>query len=278
MAETPTKLPVKGGAPSTAEPSKVAEWRPFDSLRGQVDRLFRDFERGFLQTPFYRDIDNFVHSRDTLYLVAPSQHQNQLAPIIICLLDQIRHHTYQRHPNWPPLLYALDETANIAPLPDLPAILAEGGSQGLVTITSLQDLNQARARWGPAADGFLTLHAAKIALGGIADPTTLRALSYLAGTIDLTYSNKSGQRSLFGNIDTNWNHTTQQRPRMPPEHINTIPPGIAYLAHTHHTPRYITLQPPPPQRPDPWTGTWNQLKNTITRWLYPDNPNHRKPR
>jgi len=71
MAETPTKLAVKGGTPSTAEPSRVAEWRPFDSLRGQMDRLFRDFERGFLQTPFYRDIDNFLH-RDLGFDVTPA--------------------------------------------------------------------------------------------------------------------------------------------------------------------------------------------------------------
>jgi HSP20 family protein len=69
MAETPTKLTVKSGTPS--EPSRVAEWRPFDSLRGQMDRLFRDFERGFLQTPFYRDIDNFVH-RDLGFAVTPA--------------------------------------------------------------------------------------------------------------------------------------------------------------------------------------------------------------
>jgi HSP20 family protein len=71
MAETPTKLTVKSGSPATTEPSRIAEWRPFDSLRGQVDRLFRDFERGFLQTPFYRDVDNFLH-RDLGLAVTPA--------------------------------------------------------------------------------------------------------------------------------------------------------------------------------------------------------------
>jgi type IV secretion system protein VirD4 len=202
------------------------------------------------------DPDHFVHSRDTLYLVAPSQLQHQLAPIVVCLLDQIRHHTYPRHPSWPPVLFALDEAANIAPLPDLPAIVAEGGSQGLVTLTCLQDLNQARTRWGPAADGFLTLHAAKLALGGIADPTTLRALSYLAGSIDLSYRTHSGRPfSIFGD-QISWNTTIQQRPRIPPDTINTLPPGVALLAHTHHPPRIITLHPPPlsPPRPSPHLG------------------------
>jgi len=71
MAEAATKLAVKNETPSTTAPSSVAEWRPFDSLRGQVDRLFRDFERGFLQTPFYRDVDNFLH-RDLGFAVTPA--------------------------------------------------------------------------------------------------------------------------------------------------------------------------------------------------------------
>jgi len=71
MAEAATKLPVKTEAPSTSQQVKVAEWRPFDTLRNQVDRLFRDFENGFLQTPFYRDIDNFFR-RDAGFGVTPA--------------------------------------------------------------------------------------------------------------------------------------------------------------------------------------------------------------
>jgi hypothetical protein len=51
----------------------------------------------------------------------------------------------------------LDEVANIAPLQELPQIASEGGGQGLTLLAALQDLSQARARWGKAADGFLTL-------------------------------------------------------------------------------------------------------------------------
>jgi HSP20 family protein len=57
MAEVATKLPVKTEAPTT--PSRFPEWRPFEGLRNQVDRLFRDFETGFLQSPLHRDVDNF---------------------------------------------------------------------------------------------------------------------------------------------------------------------------------------------------------------------------
>ncbi len=60
MADAATKLPIKTDT-SRALPSSSAraDWRPFDTLRNQVDRLFRDFEGGFLRTPFYRDIESF---------------------------------------------------------------------------------------------------------------------------------------------------------------------------------------------------------------------------
>jgi HSP20 family protein len=48
MDEAATKPPVKSEA-SSAGPSKVFEWRPFDTLRNQLDRLFHDFELRLLR-------------------------------------------------------------------------------------------------------------------------------------------------------------------------------------------------------------------------------------
>ena len=71
------------------------------------------------------------------------------------------------------MLFALDEVANIAPLEELPQIASEGGGQGLLLLAALQDLSQARQRWGTQADGFLTLFGTKLILPGIADTRTL---------------------------------------------------------------------------------------------------------
>jgi HSP20 family protein len=71
MAEAATKLPVKTEPSSTASSTRVQEWRPFETLRNQVDRLFRDFEHGFLQSPFYRDIDTFWR-RDLRFPMTPA--------------------------------------------------------------------------------------------------------------------------------------------------------------------------------------------------------------
>ncbi len=72
MAEAATKLPIKNQPqPPSRQPAKVAEWRPFEALRGQVDRLFRDFESGFLRAPLYPDINAFWR-RDFGFAVTPA--------------------------------------------------------------------------------------------------------------------------------------------------------------------------------------------------------------
>jgi HSP20 family protein len=45
MADTVTKLPIK--QEKSVAPSSAELWRPFESLRGEIDRMFDDFGRGF---------------------------------------------------------------------------------------------------------------------------------------------------------------------------------------------------------------------------------------
>jgi HSP20 family protein len=62
MAEAATKLPVKTETAPAKQPAKAADWQPFDVLRNQVDRLFHDFQTGFLKAPFFSplpDIEAF---------------------------------------------------------------------------------------------------------------------------------------------------------------------------------------------------------------------------
>jgi type IV secretory pathway TraG/TraD family ATPase VirD4 len=123
----------------------------------------------------------FAASSDALYICAPSHTQDQLAPLIVALLEAVRSAVLARPHDAAPVLFALDEVANIAPLPSLPALAAEGGGQGLVTLACLQDLSQARARWGEVAEGFLTLFGTKVVLPGVADQRTLNLITALAG-------------------------------------------------------------------------------------------------
>jgi hypothetical protein len=74
MAEAATKLPIKTEASQAVEASKTADWQPFEALRNQVDRLFHDFQGGFLQDPLFRplsDIESFWR-RDFGFNVTPA--------------------------------------------------------------------------------------------------------------------------------------------------------------------------------------------------------------
>ena len=51
----------------------------------------------------------------------------------------------------------------------------------MLTLACLQDLSQARGRWGAAAEGFLSLFGTTVVLPGIGDVRTLEALSALGG-------------------------------------------------------------------------------------------------
>jgi len=129
----------------------------------------------------------FVSSTDTIYIHAPAEHQALAAPLVCGLLSEIRAATYRAHREGAlrdRVVFALDEAANIAPLSDLPQIASEGGGQGLQLIACFQDLSQARARWGQAADGFLTLFGTKLILPGIADQRTLESISTALGEYD----------------------------------------------------------------------------------------------
>lgn len=52
MAEAATKLPVKTETKEAPPPSKTRDWRPFETLRREIDRLFDETERGFWRFPF----------------------------------------------------------------------------------------------------------------------------------------------------------------------------------------------------------------------------------
>jgi len=169
----------------------------------------------------------FACSTDTIYLCAPTASQALHAPLVVALLDQIRTAVYRAYPR-PPMLFALDELAHIAPLPDLSSTIAEGGSQGLVIIGCLQDLSQARARWGTQADGFLTLFTHRLVLSGLADMSTLKAISALAGEVDVTIrSNTVGRGFRQRQSSSTW--SVRRQPMLPVNVIARGRPGTGLL-------------------------------------------------
>ena len=224
------------------------------------------------------DPGRFVESSDTIYIAAPAHQQALVAPMVVGLVEDIRRAAYARHasvvdgtmspvspasperPPFPPLMLALDEVANIAPLPDLPAMISEGGGQGVVTLACFQDLSQARQRWPGRADGFPSLFGTTVVLPGIGDVVTLEALSTLAGDEELAVRTVSAGRSMserpFTDLMTGGrpHHgesvTTQWRRRLPPDVITRGGDGHFLVFDSRNQPGWAPLTPS--YRAEPW--------------------------
>ena len=147
------------------------------------------------------DIADFVNGgpfgvrADTIYITARSDEQELVAPLVVGILDQIQRAIYKRHrrleaaglieqPGAAPILFALDELYGLAPLPNLPHILSEGGSQGLLIAAAIQDLSLIESRWKDEAGAFMTMFGHVLVYPGIRDVKTLEAISKLAGSYD----------------------------------------------------------------------------------------------
>ena len=151
------------------------------------------------------DVERFLAGPHQLHIVAPSRYQVVTTPLVVGLIEQLVHATYDRHHEGARLLLALDELANVAPLPRLASIVSEGGGQGVLTLACLQDLSQARSRWGSSADGFLSLFATTVVLPGIADHSTLELLHQLAGrTMIESITQQRGPRGRAAGSTTTW--------------------------------------------------------------------------
>jgi len=178
------------------------------------------------------DAARFVRETSTLYICAGSDSQRLAGSLVAGVITQLRSEAYEmnrdavtagRRGYGPPMLLALDEVANIAPLHDLPNMVAEGGSQGVVTLACFQDLSQARARWGNEADGFLSTFQSKLVFPGIGDTRSLEMISVLVGELDLKHSSTTtspawtallGQRPLASTTES-----TRRLRRLPVDEI-----------------------------------------------------------
>jgi type IV secretion system protein VirD4 len=236
----------------------------FSATAGVLAAYNADATRANAAHPNF-DASRFAASTDTVYITAPAHKQALCAPLVVGLLEQIRHSTYEHAPDAiregkPPVYLCLDEVANIAPIHDLPALVSEAGGQRLHVMACLQDLSQARKRWGEdTADGFLSLFQTKLILNGIADPKTLDAISLCLGEYDRQLVSHTLGRSETKEFleprrptetESVTYHTQRQRTLSPGE-IARLPPGRAL--HLQGT-RWGLIRTTPWHRTEPWVS------------------------
>lgn len=199
------------------------------------------------------DVEAFCSGRNTLYLCSTGRRQRQFAPLVVATIGDVRDATYVRaregHEG-PPTVLALDEVANIAPVPDLPAMVSEGAGQGLLVLACLQDLSQARVRWGQAADGFLSLFGTTVVLPGIADTKTLRDLSALAGDREMVSTTISRSVDHWGRIRPSTSVSPSRQQRLPVDAVSRGMRGHALVLRPDKEVTWVALTPAH-ERP-PW--------------------------
>ena len=159
---------------------------------------------------------------DTVYITASSEQQNLVAPIVASLLSQIREAAFARYRadegddcfSRPPVLWALDEVAGIAPYAR-PARDAEPvGRPGAPAGGLPPGPQMARARWDKAADAFLTLFGNIVIHPGIRDDATLRAISTVSGKSGSPSRPRARTRARAGAVVAVTSKRAGSRPRL----------------------------------------------------------------
>lgn len=176
------------------------------------------------------DPEAFLRESGTLYLLATGTGAGASAALVAALVEDLietARRMAARAPGArldPPMLLALDEIANLAPLPSLPTLMAEGGGTGITTMPVLQSLAQARDKWNEhQANAIWDAAIVKLLLGGASNSKDLQDLSALIGERDEftdsvtlgDHGSRSSQRSI------------RRVPVLPPERIRLLPFGTA---------------------------------------------------
>jgi type IV secretion system protein VirD4 len=192
------------------------------------------------------DPARFLSESGTLYLLATGAGAGASAALVAALIEDVVETARKRAATSPgarldpPMLAALDEIGNLAPLPSLPTLMAEGGGTGITTLPVLQSLAQAREKWGDnQANAIWDASIVKIILGGASNSRDLQDLSTLIGErderTDSTTIGDYGSRSLQQSI--------RRVPVMPPDVIRTMPFGTGAILLRTTRPIVADLRP-----------------------------------
>lgn len=168
---------------------------------------------------------------NTLYIVASEDDQELLAPLVVSMLAELMTHAQRvarsGRPIEPALRVLADETANIAPLRQLPKYLAGVRAANVRVVTVWQDLAQLREQYRDADGTILSNSQVKLFLGPVSDERTQTYVCGLLGDepAKLAASERAeprrGQRS------------SARRPRATAQLLQQLQPGRALLVHTN---------------------------------------------
>ena len=172
------------------------------------------------------DIDAFIRSRDTVYLLG--RDESNTAPLMGAFTGAIVRAARRLAGEEggrldPTLTLALDEAGRSAPLP-LDDLTGDAGGSGICVIAAFQSRADIIDRWGPSgASKVLNNAGAAILLGGTWDEDDLRFWSNLAGMRDEV-------------IKVGGSKQIRQVPVLAPAQLAVLPKGRAAIFRSDMTP------------------------------------------
>ena len=185
------------------------------------------------------DVEAFVRgAADTLYLVSEGGEGISTAPLVTAFASAVvscARRLSQACPGGkldPPLTFVLDEAANVAPLPDLPMLMSDGGGRGMSTWAFVQSFAQLRARWGrDGADSIWGASSIKLLLGGCTEADDLERISRVVGERRVRRQSQTSPGGLVGPARASTSTTSERERILPVEALARIPVGKALLLY-----------------------------------------------
>ena len=224
----------RGGAPETVSSTAMSLGLILKAMADDrvVDLVCPEAGEGL-------DVDAFVRGgTDTLFLVSEGGDGISTAPLVTAFASAVVNCARRRsltRPGGkldPPLTLVLDEAANVAPLPDLPMLMSDGGGRGMSTWAFVQSFAQLRARWGrDGADSIWGASSIKLLLGGCTEADDLERISRVVGDRRVRRRSHTSPGGLAARAQVSTSTSLERERILPVETLARIPVGKALLLY-----------------------------------------------
>lgn len=190
------------------------------------------------------DPDEWLKAGGTLYGLQPERLGSFVAPVVAGAITHIRQaqaRRFQRNPKLPRLLLALDEVANVAPIPDLGRVATTGAGAGTIVLVVCHSVTQLEAVYGQAETDAILAGLHHLVVGeGITDGKMLGQLSTAGG---ITAGTSRSVQSSGAGVTTGETASASAVARWPEEAITRPPKGHATLIVRGRPVDYLRVTP-----------------------------------
>jgi type IV secretion system protein VirD4 len=173
------------------------------------------------------DLAAFLHSQDTLYLVAADAAQSPVPPVFAAIIAELTYLARTASSRLdPPLTLELDEVANIAPIP-VAAWATWAAGSGIRMHLYTQSFAQLAQRWGQlGAEAIWQACDVKIVHTCSSEDALCRLLEAACGTVRVRTKTPAPPGQAPGSHPV---EAYEQRPVMPYAAVRELPPGRAVV-------------------------------------------------